>query len=249
MTSDPTRPEPWALTVIDRFSDTASPSETFDRASAFFAGFADGVLCHSVVSPATGGAVTATTDLADDLVHTFRRALAAHHDPLAQHALNRTDLLVVDVDRDQDPANAALTRVLRDLGFAGLMVQSVPIPGAAGAVAYLFRSREGFERVRRPHLAARFRMAAMVFNAAFYRGRRIDDPVASGGGQRFDFILTRRERAALAHLAEGCGTAEIASAMGISVTMVKRHLTNAREKLGANTRTQSVAIAVACGLI
>jgi DNA-binding CsgD family transcriptional regulator len=53
--------------------------------------------------------------------------------------------------------------------------------------------------------------------------------------------LTPRERAVLAHVADGRTNAEVAQVLGISPLTVRKHLENAYEKLGVHTRTAAVA--------
>lgn len=61
--------------------------------------------------------------------------------------------------------------------------------------------------------------------------------------------LTPRETEALSLLAGGLNAKTIALSMGCAMRTVRRHLTSARAKLGADTREQAVAIAVAHGLV
>jgi DNA-binding CsgD family transcriptional regulator len=60
---------------------------------------------------------------------------------------------------------------------------------------------------------------------------------------------TAREREVLALLATGATDAEIADLLGLSPATVQTHVRNAKTKLGARTRAQAVALAVAQGLI
>jgi DNA-binding NarL/FixJ family response regulator len=58
-------------------------------------------------------------------------------------------------------------------------------------------------------------------------------------------LLTRRERAVVALIAQGLETQEIADTLYISAATVKTHVRNAMEKVGAHTRAQLVAVALA----
>jgi DNA-binding CsgD family transcriptional regulator len=60
---------------------------------------------------------------------------------------------------------------------------------------------------------------------------------------------TAREREVLALLATGATDSEIADLLGLSSATVQTHVRNAKTKLGARTRAQAVALAVAQGLI
>ena len=61
--------------------------------------------------------------------------------------------------------------------------------------------------------------------------------------------LTTRERECLIWLASGLRYDRIAERLGISLATVELHVANARRKLGARTREQAVAIAVALRLL
>ena len=62
-------------------------------------------------------------------------------------------------------------------------------------------------------------------------------------------MLTERETAVLALLAEGCTYEEIGARLSIGAETVRTHLHKACERLGASTRTHAVATAVRRGLI
>jgi len=61
--------------------------------------------------------------------------------------------------------------------------------------------------------------------------------------------LTTRERRVLGELARGRTTEDAASAIGVSAHTVRSHLKSASRKLGAQTRTHAVALAIAQGSI
>jgi DNA-binding CsgD family transcriptional regulator len=56
-------------------------------------------------------------------------------------------------------------------------------------------------------------------------------------------LLTPRERAVLAHVADGRTNGELAQLLGISPLTVRKHLENVYEKLDVHTRTAAVAAA------
>ncbi|MDI3089678.1 response regulator transcription factor [Priestia megaterium] len=62
-------------------------------------------------------------------------------------------------------------------------------------------------------------------------------------------IFTEREQNILQAVAEGSTSKKIALELGISERTVKAHLTNIYTKLGVNSRSQAVAIAVDRGII
>lgn len=64
-----------------------------------------------------------------------------------------------------------------------------------------------------------------------------------------DEVLTAREVEVLRHIAEGSRNQEIGERLFVSEKTVKAHVKHIMEKLGANDRTQAVAIAVRRGII
>lgn len=66
-----------------------------------------------------------------------------------------------------------------------------------------------------------------------------DEPLAE--------VLTPRERETLALVAQGLPTRAIASRLGLHPSTVRTHVEHAREKLGAHTRAEAVARAIARG--
>jgi DNA-binding CsgD family transcriptional regulator len=65
-----------------------------------------------------------------------------------------------------------------------------------------------------------------------------EDVAAVGPGA----LLTERERAVVALIAQGLETGEIAAELYVSAATVKTHVRNAMEKLGTHTRAQLVAV-------
>ncbi|MCY1419234.1 HTH-type transcriptional regulator MalT [compost metagenome] len=74
-------------------------------------------------------------------------------------------------------------------------------------------------------------------------------PTPSGKDTPIREALTRRELEVLRHLAEGARNRTMAERMFVSETTIKAHLRNISAKLGANSRTEAVAIARREGLI
>jgi len=61
--------------------------------------------------------------------------------------------------------------------------------------------------------------------------------------------LTKRERDVLTRLVEGLSNKEIAQVLGISEHTAKFHVNAILDKLGAQTRTEAVVLAVRAGLV
>jgi DNA-binding CsgD family transcriptional regulator len=81
-------------------------------------------------------------------------------------------------------------------------------------------------------------------------GARRDKGDGNGNGSRRKpgtGVLSPREHQVVELLASGSTGEEVAERLGISPATVRVHVRNATGKLGASTRTQAVAIAVARG--
>ena len=107
----------------------------------------------------------------------------------------------------------------------------------AGARAYMLKSmppRELLEVIRQVHAGK----------------KRVPAEVASSLAEHLsDEALTTREIDVLRHVAGGNRNRDIAEQLYISEETVKVHVKHIMEKLGANDRTQAVAIAVRRGII
>ncbi|MGG3507945.1 response regulator transcription factor [Paenibacillus lautus] len=104
---------------------------------------------------------------------------------------------------------------------------------------HLFRTIESAVRgdtLLQPEIMAR------VFAA---RNKR-EEALASSSDQT---VLSEKERIVLRAIALGYRSKEIAGDMGISERTVKAHLTNIYNKLGVNSRSQAVAVAVERGIV
>lgn len=75
-----------------------------------------------------------------------------------------------------------------------------------------------------------------------------DSHIKFGGLSSFD-ALTPREKDVLRHLANGLTNGQIGHALGIAEVTVRLHLSNARAKMGATTREQTLALALARGAV
>jgi DNA-binding CsgD family transcriptional regulator len=79
--------------------------------------------------------------------------------------------------------------------------------------------------------------------------RAVDAPTSDAHGDVPGRRPTARERQILAMLAAGDTDADIAERLELSPATVQTHVRNAKQKLGAKTRAQAVAIALRGGLV
>jgi len=87
---------------------------------------------------------------------------------------------------------------------------------------------------------------AIIARAAFEAAERIE---TKGNLGRPAAILSAREIECLAILVRGHSDQQLANLLGLSTPTVRFHLANARDKLGATSRTHLAALAVAQGYI
>jgi DNA-binding NarL/FixJ family response regulator len=107
----------------------------------------------------------------------------------------------------------------------------------AGAHGFLLKSmppKQMLDMIRRVHCGKKVVPQEIAAGVAEHLG---DEP------------LSEREVEVLRHVAEGNRNRDIAGRLFISEETVKAHLRHILEKLGANDRTQSVAIAARRGII
>jgi len=107
----------------------------------------------------------------------------------------------------------------------------------AGAYGYLLKSMSP------EHMLSTIR--------AVHAGKKTVSPeIAAGLAEHLgDEVLTAREIEVLRYVAEGKRNRDIGNRLYISEETVKAHLSNIMGKLGANDRTQAVAIALKRGII
>jgi DNA-binding CsgD family transcriptional regulator len=98
-----------------------------------------------------------------------------------------------------------------------------------------------------PDLAARRDPLRHAEADAATLASRLDGKPAKSNGKGGKGVLSPREHQVVELLAGGNTGEEVAERLGISPATVRVHVRNATGKLGASTRTQAVAIAVARG--
>lgn len=146
-------------------------------------------------------------------------------------------------DRDAPPAAAVVVgnptgEELRGLLAAGadaLLARSIDVDDLLDT----FRRVLGGERVVSPNL-----MATLVG-----MGAAPSTTAPAGDDANAEVVLTAKEREVLARLAHGGSNDEIATALYVSAATVKTHLSHIYGKLGARSRHEAVARALALGLL
>lgn len=110
----------------------------------------------------------------------------------------------------------------------------------AGAIGFLAPDceLEDFRDAVRRAAAGDFVLDARMQNVLARRVRQADPP-----------LLTAREQTVLEHVARGLGDEDIARAMHLSPSTVKKHVHSATGKLGATNRTGAACEAIRRGLV
>jgi len=120
---------------------------------------------------------------------------------------------------------------------------------ALGAKGYLLKdtSRENLFRTIESALRGETLLQPEVTARIFSFKEKQSFSVLSSASEKA--ILTEREQDILQAVAEGATSKKIALDLDISERTVKAHLTNIYTKLGVNSRSQAVAVAVDRGII
>ncbi|MEL6309448.1 MAG: response regulator transcription factor [Chloroflexota bacterium] len=111
----------------------------------------------------------------------------------------------------------------------------------AGAVGYILKSELALQLV--PTLRA-VASGGTVLSSPVAAVLTRDSNGSSSKVTRDDFRLTEREIEVLESLASGKTNSEVALALSISAATVRYHITNITEKLGVDTRTEAIVLAV-----
>lgn len=126
----------------------------------------------------------------------------------------------------------------------------------AGARGYLLKdsNREAiFAAVRAAARGETLLQPDVAARVVAQLGQSAGTPTATGGrataGTRAPELLSDREREVLVLVADGLRNKEIADRLGISERTVKAHLTGTFNKLGATSRAEAIARAMAAGII
>ncbi|MEU4331269.1 response regulator transcription factor [Nonomuraea dietziae] len=172
---------------------------------------------------------------------------ATSHDAVRGIALREPDVVLMDLQLGDGPDGVETTRLVRALPHAPQVLvlttyeTDADIVRAidAGATGYVLKACPPDELFQAIKAAARGE-TVLSPKVATRMMRRMRDPGPA---------LTTREIEILELLAKGAGNKEIARALFITEATVKTHLVHVYGKLGVDTRTAAVTVAVERGLI
>ncbi len=154
---------------------------------------------------------------------------------------SRPDALIVDPNISGADATATVTRLRRAVG------SPIVVFAENGDMRVLAQSLKAGARacVRKD---SRAEVLSKAIDAAREGEFFIDPALGEGGvvhgGEDGELTLTDRQREILQMYADGVHTEKVAEVLGLSTETVRTHTKRILAKLGANTRTHAVAIAV-----
>ncbi len=133
----------------------------------------------------------------------------------------------------------------RDYGIAAGLV--IPLHDAGGAHGLFTVVAGETSRLRDAVRGEHERLFAAAFDLQDFMRDRLPDTHAAGAAP--DAGLSLRERECLLWTAEGRTAAEVADRLGLSVSTVNRHLSNAARQLGCANKHHAVYRALRAGVI
>lgn len=174
-----------------------------------------------------------------------REGFAADDIVVAEAARTREPFTWVDVQARHPGASERIFKAAAEFGWGNGFVVPIHDPTAPPG------ERLGVASLAAPDLAGfdadqRSAVAALAFTA-FGRARAFGAEAAKGASRRDR--LSERERDALMLVAEGRSDIDIGAIMGVSRAGAHFHVEQAKKRLGASTRAQAVAIALARGML
>jgi DNA-binding NarL/FixJ family response regulator len=165
------------------------------------------------------------------------------------------DLFVVDLDRPDGRGIDVLARLREGVPSSRVLGTAA---SATPEVAAEVMSNGGHGLLAQPFAAAEVRDAAERALAGELILPADDLAAVLSGLERVRWgsserqllaTLTARERQVLTLLAEGRGTGEIATSLGISGLTVQSHVKNVLGKLGVHSKVEAVRMAWRCGAV
>jgi len=229
------------LTALD---GTAGKEENWRRGVGLLERCGAGWMTAARAPAGDPAAAVMRSNVAPGLMRDYVAGRIFEHDPFLP--LCARDAGEVDLDVAEALAGAALSggrRLARLFEAYGVVHATLlPVYGGArpGGLVLYGRSPAEAAALRDTQNRLRIHLAAALFATRCSPGDAAGPPRYVTGP-----ALSPREREALQWLASGLQTARIAERMGLAIPTVEKHLAGARARLGARTREQALAIALA----
>lgn len=199
-------------------------------------------------------AITVRTNLPSPIMQDYIAARLPQRDQWIRDSARGLDPGVLDINQPAPFQTTGHYGDLRDV-FSAYGIRKahlLPIYGGArpGAIVLYAKGHEESSQFLIPERLHILSLMSAVLSAHWRPEHLQDGAVAIGAGAyEFKTVLSPREREALLWLARGLHTLNIADRMGIEAVTASKHLATARQKLGARTREQALALAIKYNLI
>lgn len=232
-----------SLQQIGQSGDFSTVDQVWDLTTAFFARNGFDKLIYLDAQP---GSLTLMTTLPAEWIARYQDCGYARIDPFFSHCCTSfrpisTGVAYADRHTELSDAQMNLISEASEFGINAGFSSTLRLPGPHGVAGWNIGSslsRAEVDALRAEHEDA-LRLAARYAHDELVRAQSACRVTA----------LSPRETECLVLLARGQRTKDIARTLGISPASVELYLRNARDKLGAATREQAVAIALVQGLI
>ena len=252
VTGSPNDPEAgeFGIKVLDRFLGPDENDSHWLTAVKLANEIGYPVLNVAAVSKYNGAPLWVRTTMSEKWVQLYLTKNYFHKDPLIAHMQKSNEQLILDCDdpkpdRD-DPFLEEFKTDARELGYGRF--RGIPFNWPTQSVYRIvtFGLLAGQSDTETKSMVNQARLLANVI------ATRVGAPTSEmsfGTMWPPKAVLTSRERELLYYLAIGLKNDRIAERCGLAEVTVRKHLLNARRKLGASTREHALAIALQNGLI
>lgn len=232
--------------IINRVALAATPSAVWDAAKLYFAGYGfDRVIYANLARDIP----LILSSFPDSFAQYYSDVCNPADDPFFRHCC--TTLVPVGTGMDYAPDYDYLTGpelqiigTAREAGMRAGFSCTFHMADDRGMGGWNLGStleRAEVEAIAAEH-APMLRLAALYIHQRMFELRPAA-PIDPGSS------LSPREHDCLAYLAAGLRTQQIADRLSIQPVTVELHLRRARERLGAKTREQALAMALSLGLL
>lgn len=239
------------IDMLDRFAGCEAPLERFLALGAVMESHGSAWTTLGTAPADFPDQPDIRSTVPDALMADYMREKIYREDPWMRLCAEGRGINLLDVQRAlrqrlPTPVTRRLCQIFDGYGVSNVALVPLASGRQSGGVVFYAQGRETGAQLISPDGLARMRLIAACFAATWQPGED------GGGGAGFYSARRRlapREAEALCWLAAGMKTAGIADRMGVRDVTVSKHLASARRKLGARTREQALAMAVARGLI
>ena len=199
-------------------------------------------------------AITVRTNLPSPIMQDYIAARLPQRDQWIRDSARGLSPGMLDINQPAPFQTTGHYNDLRDVfsAYGIRKVHLMPIYGGVrpGAIVLYAKGREESSQFLAPERLRILSLMSAVLSA-HWRPEHLQNGAMAGGVGAYDFktLLSPREGEALLWLARGLHTLNIADRMGIEAVTASKHLATARQKLGARTREQALALAIKYNLI